>query len=386
LKERTGMGRGRFAALVALVIVSGLGLTALVSPRIESNPPSSTTSETASTSLVESASSSTSSTTTSLSQNASQVELEVYTWTQTLNGGCCYLLGYYLSTSTISWYGDIVRNTTGFTGGTWAGQSEIHTFFDQSLGTLRPSPSLATVSDIAATQVQGGDINASFFLALNGTSTISGAINATVEVQQEWEPNGGGSTGWSILAESWDFLSSHIQYSQATSQVALQISDWERSVDNVCCNTSSYYNNSSVISWSGNFTDGSPIFFKGTWAGSEGINDYLGSTLGWIMPSPTMLTISNLTLDDIGGGTVNASFHLVVNGTNGIAGGGLHAVANVEMQWTFQAVSGFWYIHYESWDFSQTYVQYHGEPSSMSPSLSSSAFRAQLAKSDAQNH
>jgi len=104
------------------------------------------------------------------------------------------------------------------------------------------------------------------------------------------------------------------------------------------------------------------------------------------MPSPTMLTISNLTLNGVGGGNVNASFHLVVNGTNSIMGGGLHAVANVEMQWAFQSVSGFWCIHYESWDFSQTYVQYHGEPLSMSPLFSRAAFRAQLAESGAQNH
>lgn len=364
------------ACVAALVIISALVAYSIYSPRIgnessatskstSSASSSSTSSATQSTSTSSSASLSntTSSTSTNSSPDISQVGLEISGWNLVMDNGCCSALGYYGSTSAITWYGNVVRNVPGFGGGTWTGTSQINAFFDESLGTLDASPSLATILDLAVRQVQGGDINATFHLVLNGTSTVYGAVNATVDVEQHWAPVGGDDSGWYLQDDSWNFLSSYVQYSQVTSQVSLQISDWAKSIDGVCCNTVGYYRNSSEVIWYGNTTGAhGTIFFDHTWAGLDTPNsvggERLGTTLAWLDPSPALMTISNLTLTDVGGGNVNATFHLVVNGTS-FQSGAANATANVQMQWTLEP-GGSWYIHYESWEFLAAYVQYPG--------------------------
>ncbi len=284
------------------------------------------------------------------STDASQIGEELSGWVSGLDGGCCYAMGYYSNLSEVEWYGNVATGVPGFGGGNWSGTNGVTSLFDESLGTLRASTSLVSISNVTMESVQGG-ILVAFHLVLDGTSTAYGPVNAKVDVQQQWAPVGDGSSGWYIQHDSWDFASSYVQYSTPASQVSLRISDWARSIDNVCCNSSSYYASSSEINWYGDINaTGSPLFNQ-TWDGS---NTYFGQTLVFLAPSPSMVTISDLAVKKLSDGMVNATFHLVLNATNSICGGPVNGTANVQMEWTLEGGTAWWLIKYESWDFTSS--------------------------------
>ncbi len=300
---------------------------------------------------------------------SSQIGGELSGWVSELDSGCCYAVSYYSNTSEVDWYGKVATGVPGFGGGNWSGANGVTSLFHESLDTMRASTSLVTVSSVTMGTIQGG-VCVAFHLVLDGMSTAYGTVNATADVRQQWAPAGDGSSGWYIQLDSWDFRSSDVQYSTPTSQASLRISDWARSIDTVCCNSSSYYASSPEISWYGDLNaTGSPLFNQ-TW---DGPNTYLGQTLAFLAPSPSMVTISDLAMKTVSVGMVNATFLLVLNGTNSICGGAVHGTANVQMEWTLEGGTAWWQIKYESWDFTSSSglptVQDHCFINSMLPSL-----------------
>ena len=299
---------------------------------------------------------------------ASQIREELSGWASSLDDGCCSAIGYYSDPSEVYWYRKVATGVPGFGGGNWSGNSAIVSLFDESFDTLRASNSLVTFSNLTLGTVRGG-VLASFHLVLSGTSTAYGVVNATADIQQEWAPVGEGSSGLYIQRDSWDFTSSYVQYSTPASQVSLRISQWARSVDNVCCNTSSYYASSPDIRWYGDLnSSGSPLFNQ-SW---DGPNTYLGETLGFLAPSPSMVTTSDLALKTVSNSMVNATFRLLLNGTNTVCGVAVNGTATVRMEWTREGDTAWWQIRYESWDFTSSSnlptVQNHCFINSMLPS------------------
>jgi hypothetical protein len=276
---------------------------------------------------------------------------------RSLDSSGCDVTGFYSNDSVITWYGNTTpASAPVLGGGTWSGTSNINLHCTESLAFISPSPSFSTISNLIVTDAGGGNVNATFHLLLNGRSATYGAVNATVDVQQRWAPNGGESSGLHIQDDSWRFLNSYVQYPQATSQVKLRVAQWVRSIDNVCCNITDFYTNSSSIRWYGNTTI-VPVFGRGTWVGSRGVNEHYSESLAFLSPSPSKVTISNMIVTDAGGGKLNATFRLFLTGSSDIAYGRVNATANVQLQWTYQGWSGGWHIRYETWDFLKTYVQ-----------------------------
>jgi hypothetical protein len=354
------MASAGVALIVAVVVVAGFAYSSYPQPGKDENSSvatSAVSSQPAATSPGGAAPDTTSSTSFASvnSTAASQVGAELSAWVSDLNDGCCYAIGYYSNSSRVEWEGNTSQGVPGFGGGTWTGSAGITSLFDEALDTLRPSTSLVVISDVTMEGV-GGNVVASFDLVLNGSSTAYGAVRAAASVQQQWTPVGGGSTGWYIQDESWDFSSSYVQYSTPASQVSLQISDWARSIDNVCCNSSSYYTSSSEVKWYGINGTGSPLL-NGTWTGSGGINEYFGQTLSWLMPSPSMVSVSDLVVKTVSIGVVNATFNLALNATNAQCGGAVKGNAHVQMEWALEGGTAWWHIRYESWDFTRSYVQ-----------------------------
>lgn len=373
--KMTGLSRTKtaIAGIAVILVLAGLAayssypgpsksVTSTSSPpsRSSTSTSSQVSSETASSSLLPAVN----------STDASQIGEELSGWVSGLDDGCCYAMGYYSNTSEVEWYGRVAPGVPGFGGGNWSGADGVKSLFDQALGTLRASTSLVSVSNVTMGYVQGGVLVA-FHLALDGSSTAYGAVDAKVDVRQLWAPVGKESTGWYLQRDSWDFASSYVQYSTPASQVSLRISQWARSIDNVCCNTSSYYASSPEINWYGDLNaPGSPLFNQ-TW---DGPNTYLGETLAFLLPSPSMVTVSELRVETVSNGVVNATFHLVLNGTSPICGGPVNGTANVQMVWTLEGGTAWWQIEHESWDFTSSSnlptVQDHCFINSMLPSHS----------------
>ena len=152
--------------------------------------------------------------------------------------------------------------------------------------------------------------------------------------------------------------------SQASSQVKVQLLQLvQEYMENCICSTlgiRDYYQDSSSIKVYGNgMANMSSGFTVGTtkYSGHDNIVGLYGSFWGALRSSPTLSTISNMTLEDLGGGNVNATFHVFENGTsndNGI----VKSTIDIHQLWTSQG--GAWRIQQESWDFTTMYIQYPG--------------------------
>lgn len=150
---------------------------------------------------------------------------------------------------------------------------------------------------------------------------------------------------------------SSIDSSQSNSQVELGISQWAKSIDNLSTSSQmTLYTNSSVLTLNANGTgvQCSQIVENGNYTGISSIRNVYSLGYAYILyPSPSLITISNLTLKDVGG-TVRATFRLFVNGTSSVYLG-VRETVNVQQQWTTQR--GQWRISEEHWDFQTVSVQ-----------------------------
>ena len=152
--------------------------------------------------------------------------------------------------------------------------------------------------------------------------------------------------------------------SRTTSQVQLQVSQWEDSINNRSVGSiTEFYTNSSVVSLYskgiGNLCNQLVLNGTYTYAGTSNAPSIRGlytTELSNFKPSPSLVTVSNLTLKDNGRGSVNATFTLVLNGIREVFGP-TNETANVQQQWTNQGGSGSWQILKENWDYLSWYVQ-----------------------------
>ena len=122
----------------------------------------------------------------------------------------------------------------------------------------------------------------------------------------------------------------------------------------------SYYANNSKVTLYGNVVANMSTGccdHGETFPGPDNISGLYGSFWGALNPSPSLSSISNLTLEDIGGGNVNATFRVFVSGTNPV-NGVINATIDVRQHWTNRA--GEWRIQEEFWDFVNSYVQHPG--------------------------
>jgi hypothetical protein len=157
---------------------------------------------------------------------------------------------------------------------------------------------------------------------------------------------------------------STIPLSVASSQVQVKLSQLEQEYMEDCqClgyGIRDYYTNNSTITLYGNVIQNMSTGccdHGGTFMGPDNINLLYGSFWGALIPSPSLSTITNLTLKDLGEGNVNATFRVFVSGTNGV-NGVINATIDVRQHWTNQG--GTWLIQEEVWDFANSYIQHPG--------------------------
>jgi hypothetical protein len=362
--SRSGVGTKRMASAILVVIVIALALVTYATYHPGANSSSATSSPTTSTSLSSHSSStitsSTSTTLTSTSASTStstsssetifQVEPMVSDWEQAVNNGCC-AGDYYANASAISWNGDVPA--PGFSGETLAGTAEINSLFSASLQTARSSHPMLNIANLTVMALGGGVVNASFQAVLNGTSVAYGEFSATADVQQEWAPYQGNLVGWVIEFESWDFLASHVQYSEPVSQVGFELSELTTDMDyRDLADIAKFYVVPSMLTIYGNVSSASFGSewggIAGTYTGSQSIYAFYAATVAGMTPSPFLVTIANVTMSNEGGRGVSASFSIRFSGM--FLSGPTNAVIDVRQQWTSHGSNG-WHIQNEYWDF-----------------------------------
>ena len=117
--------------------------------------------------------------------------------------------------------------------------------------------------------------------------------------------------------------------------------------------TTEFYTPSSNLTISGN-TSGTAIsyfgIYGGTYYGSGNIKLFYAASIALLQASPTLTTIDNVTVKNAGADNFNATFRLVLNGTDFGDGNPVRATIDVLQQWTNQGGNGGWHIRDEYWD------------------------------------
>jgi len=134
--------------------------------------------------------------------------------------------GLYANSAVLTWYGKGINSSAPFNrAGTYA-RANLSALYSPLFNELAPSGGLshplgysnvlteAIPSGISTVSVSPSLVNATFRLYLNFSSGLFGTVGATVFVQQQWasQSGNGGSAGWYISRDSWNFASSHVQY------------------------------------------------------------------------------------------------------------------------------------------------------------------------------
>jgi hypothetical protein len=103
------------------------------------------------------------------------------------------LVTFYSQSSVVHWSGN-----TGGLSGLYTGAGDIKLIYATSIG--KTTKLVANISKYAEERFSPIHINATFVLAVLGNSSALGALNATINVSQEWKWAGG---SWQILRENW---------------------------------------------------------------------------------------------------------------------------------------------------------------------------------------
>jgi hypothetical protein len=189
-----------------------------------------------------------------------------------------------------------------------------------------------------------------------GTKTQSSASQVSTSKSTPAPPT-------STTSESTLISSTSTNSSQSVADVQLQISEWAMAIDNVSlagpANLSSLYTDSSVMTLNSNSTVANecwPLAEEGVYTGVANITNVfvLSYVDSGVRPSPTLVTISNLTLKDVGG-DVNATFRYFLNGTSAVYGE-IQETVNVQQLWTTQETNQ-WHIEQDYWIFQAANVQ-----------------------------
>jgi hypothetical protein len=132
----------------------------------------------------------------------------------------------YTSSAVLTWYGKGINSSAPFNRAGTYGKGNLSALYSSLFNELVPSGGLshplaysnilteAIPSQISTVSVSSSVVNATFRLYLNFSSGLFGDVGATVSVKQQWtSQNGnGGSAGWYISRDSWNFASSQIQF------------------------------------------------------------------------------------------------------------------------------------------------------------------------------
>jgi ketosteroid isomerase-like protein len=120
------------------------------------------------------------------------------------------IVGFYTNSSVLHVYGNITGGLSypepwAGIGGNYSGTSNIDLFYAATIGFYVASP-IATISNLTVSD-QGGDVvNTTFQLLVNGTSSLVGPAQATIDVLQVWVKQGTGA--WHIENEYWQMITS----------------------------------------------------------------------------------------------------------------------------------------------------------------------------------
>jgi hypothetical protein len=132
----------------------------------------------------------------------------------------------YANSAVLTWYGKGINSSAPFNRAGTYGRGDLSVLYTKLFNDLVPSGGLshplgyshiltqAIPSGISTVSVSPTSVNATFRLYLNFSSGLFGDVWATVFVQQQWtsQSGDGGSAGWYISRDSWNFASSHVQY------------------------------------------------------------------------------------------------------------------------------------------------------------------------------
>lgn len=165
------------------------------------------------------------STSLSLEQQQVQAQIAVIVYDMTdLNGQ--NLTGLYTSNAVLTWMGPGINATQ--TGpinyaGTYTGTTNIASLWSNLMAYLEPSMPLAPgaettsalPSNIVTTAVSPTTVNATWTLFISDDTSEYGRVQATINIHETWSSQtgtSGGQSSWFITQDTWDFVSSAIQY------------------------------------------------------------------------------------------------------------------------------------------------------------------------------
>lgn len=136
------------------------------------------------------------------------------------------LLNFYSSTATVSWTG----NTQGL-GGVYQNAGNIKLLYAASIGSTTAIS--ATISNVTTKAINPTTINATENIFLNGTSSVVGNLNASINAQQEWVNQ---NSAWVIQKENWNYVTFNVQNpgeSTVFPQWSLQLSGYPPNLANM---------------------------------------------------------------------------------------------------------------------------------------------------------
>lgn len=187
--QRQGISTAVIAIVVVIIIVAA-GAGVFLATRSSTSTGSQTTTTTSpTTTSTSSSSSATSSTAGSASTgNNSAVLAQINLFVQAFNDRQVEsLANFYTSSSIDNWIG-----TTEGLGGVYTGQGSIRILYSASIGHTTVFD--AKISKLSMVTLPSGFVNATYAMNLLGASPALGNITASVNVEQQWENQGGRGT------------------------------------------------------------------------------------------------------------------------------------------------------------------------------------------------
>jgi hypothetical protein len=91
--------------------------------------------------------------------------------------------------------------------GTYNGQGNIRILYGSSIGkTTSLNASIANYNEKAASP---SSVNVTMTIAMNGNSSVVGALTAAIDATQQWAYSGG---QWQIIKENWNYKTFNVQF------------------------------------------------------------------------------------------------------------------------------------------------------------------------------
>jgi hypothetical protein len=130
----------------------------------------------------------------------------------------------YTSTAVLSWSGKGINSTQSPPlnwAGTYRGEN-ISALYTMTMAYWQPTRPIAfaydsttaVITNLATRYISPNSVSATFTLSLSDQTSGYGTITATIDVQQHWinQTGGSGGSAWYMDQDSWNFTATSVQY------------------------------------------------------------------------------------------------------------------------------------------------------------------------------